>query len=148
MKKAASIEELLTGICETSLVQELQNLNLEITDLLTRQENFGKISTGNLKRLEFIKELLGKGLSITAVRHYVGLYSCWLRGFCPAYMHRYEQVSCAKRCWKETGAYCRGSFEESNPCAICQRRDLECPAEEPMLSFAGLGMEDNDPEYL
>lgn len=83
-------------------------------------------SENDLRRLDFIKELIGKGLNLAAVRHYIGLYPCWFRDACPACMRQSEQIACAKRCWKEKGAYCRASFDDPDPCSSCRFRDVEC----------------------
>ena len=101
-------------------------------------------SESDLKRLEFIKELIQKGLNLAAVKHYLGLYPCWFRGACPACMHQSERVACAKRCWKEQGAYCCVSFDEPDPCSTCQFRDLECPVEQPVANRAGVGVKEED----
>ena len=97
----------------------------------------------DVKRLEFIRELIQQGLNLTAVKHYLGLYPCWLRGACPVCMHQSEQVACAKRCWKEKGTYCCVSFDQPDPCVTCQLRDIECRIEEPVTEFASISKEEN-----
>lgn len=96
----------------------------------------------DMKRLEFIKELIRKGLNLAAVKHYLGLYLCWFRGACPVCMHQSKQIACAKRCWKEKRAYCCVSFDQPDPCSTCPLRDVECPVEEPVANLAGVGLEE------
>ena len=76
-------------------------------------------SEGDLNRLRFIKKLMGEGLNIPAISHYLKLYPCWQRDNCPVCMHRSDAIGCAKPCWKEEGTYCEVSYAE-DPCAKCE----------------------------
>lgn len=91
-------------------------------------------SENDLKRLEFVKELIGKGLNLAAVKHYLGLYGCWFRDTCPVCMRQSERAACAKRCWKEKGSYCRVRFDEPDPCSTCQFWEAECQVTETATS--------------
>jgi DNA-binding transcriptional MerR regulator len=74
----------------------------------------------DLKKLHFIRELLGRGLSITYVSNYVRLYSCWFRNDCPKCMNRPDRAGCAKLCWKEPGTYCQIPLGHQDPCKTCE----------------------------
>ncbi|MBA7572470.1 hypothetical protein ES708_14250 [subsurface metagenome] len=145
MEKVGSPEllaELLVKVEDDGFMPEPQTWNRDVVDLLARQERLEHLSESNLKRLQFIKQLIRKGLNLAAVKHYLGLYPCWFRGACPVYMNRPDKVDCAKRCWKEKGTYCQVPLDKPNPCSTCQLRDLECPVEEPVANLAGVGLEE------
>ena len=73
----------------------------------------------DLKRLAFIQDLIGKGLNLAGVAHYLTLYPCWLHDDCPKCMRQSTKESCAKPCWKEKGTFCQVSFEEPDMCEKC-----------------------------
>jgi DNA-binding transcriptional MerR regulator len=81
----------------------------------------------DLKRLGFIQELIGKGLNLAGVAHYLALYPCWLHDDCPKCMRRSTREGCAKACWKEKGTFCQVSFEEPGMCEKCdyKKRNAE-----------------------
>jgi len=58
-------------------------------------------SESDLARLRFVQRLTGEGLNLPAIRHYLKLYPCWHMDGCPHCMHRSEDASCTKPCWKE-----------------------------------------------
>ncbi|RQW81206.1 MAG: MerR family transcriptional regulator, partial [Geobacter sp.] len=55
----------------------------------------------DLKRLSFIRGLLGKGLNLAGVGHHLTFYPCWMHHDCPECRHRSTEPGCAKPCWKE-----------------------------------------------
>jgi DNA-binding transcriptional MerR regulator len=75
-------------------------------------------SESDLKRLQFIQKLIGEGLNLPAIRHYLQLYPCWKMDGCPGCMYRSTNIGCAKPCWKEEGTYCLVSGNE-DMCANC-----------------------------
>ena len=81
-------------------------------------------SDHDLKRLAFIQELLGKGLNLAGVAHYLALYPCWLQDDCPKCMRRSTREGCAKPCWKEKDMFCQVSFEEPDMCEKCNYKKL------------------------
>lgn len=85
-------------------------------------------SETDLKRLGFIKGLIGEGLNLASVGHFLGLYPCWDHEECPPCMSPSDRVACAKPCWKEDGLYCGISFDQSNPCSGCWVQEPECRA--------------------
>lgn len=80
-------------------------------------------SDNDLRRLEFIREMLEQGLNLAGVLRLVQLYPCWFMDTCPACARRSEQPRCARPCWKERGTYCAVTFEESALCERCPYRD-------------------------
>jgi MerR family transcriptional regulator/heat shock protein HspR len=84
------------------------------------RRNGQRLFTDNdLKRLTFIQELLGKGLNLAGVAHYLALYPCWLEDNCPKCMRQSIREGCAKPCWKEKNMFCQVSFEEPDMCQTC-----------------------------
>jgi MerR family transcriptional regulator, heat shock protein HspR len=78
-------------------------------------------SDNDLKRLRFILKLMGEGLNISAIYHYIQLYPCWNMNGCPGCMHRSETPMCSKQCWKEDGTYCQ-VFGGEGVCLDCSFR--------------------------
>ncbi len=77
-------------------------------------------SDDDLKRLQFIQKLIGEGLNIPSINHYLMLYPCWELGRCPACMHESSEcVNCAKVCWKSQEAHCEVSVSKDK-CAGCE----------------------------
>ncbi len=81
-------------------------------------------SENDLERLRFIQRMITEGLNMPAIRHYLRLYPCWEMDGCPHCMHRTEDVSCTKPCWKEEGVYCQASANEDT-CRNCEHRNQE-----------------------
>jgi MerR family transcriptional regulator, heat shock protein HspR len=81
----------------------------------------------DLRRLSFIKGLLGKGLNLAGVGHHLSFYPCWDNNDCPKCMRRAMSQGCAKPCWKEDGTFCRVALGEPNLCERCEhkKRGLE-----------------------
>jgi MerR family transcriptional regulator, heat shock protein HspR len=75
-------------------------------------------SENDLKRLRFILYLIGEGLNIPAILHYIQLYPCWKMNCCPGCMHRSKSARCSKRCWKEDDTYCQ-VFGQEGACLNC-----------------------------
>ena len=78
-------------------------------------------SENDLARLRFVQRLTNERLNLPAIRHYLKLYPCWQMDECPHCMHRTEDVSCTKPCWKEEGVYCQASANEDT-CRDCEFR--------------------------
>jgi len=76
-------------------------------------------SENDLRRLEFIRDMLERGLNLSGIWHLVQLYPCWFMDECPACAHRSERIGCARPCWKAKDTYCVVSFEESPFCNKC-----------------------------
>ena len=92
------------------------------------RRNGQRLFTDNdLKRFGFIQDLLGKGLNLAGIVHYLGLYPCWLQDECPKCMRRSTRIGCAKPCWKEKDTFCQVTFEEPDMCERCdlQKRNSE-----------------------
>ena len=153
MEKVGSpelIAELLGRVDEDGSMHESQKRSKEVAVFLARQKSMKNLSESNSKRLEFINELIEKGLNLDAIKHYLSLYPCWFRGTFPACMQQSERVACTKPCWKERGTYCQVSFDEPAPCPTCLLCDAECMLEEPIVNFAAIVAEekDSDSEYV
>ena len=73
----------------------------------------------DMKRLLFIQELLEKGLSITYISNYLGLYRCWSRDDCSKYMGVTTRTDCSRPCWKERGTYCQVPLGHQDLCKTC-----------------------------
>jgi DNA-binding transcriptional MerR regulator len=92
--------------------------------LKPHRRNAQRLYTDNdLKRLSFIQELIGKGLNLAGIVHYLALYPCWLHGECPKCMRRSIREGCSKACWKEKGTFCQVSFEEQDLCERCDYKN-------------------------
>jgi len=81
-------------------------------------------SDNDLKRLQFVHRLTQEGLNLPAICHYLQLYPCWQIGDCPGCMHRSQDISCAKPCWKEEGTYCQ-VYGNVDTCLNCEYRNQE-----------------------
>ena len=90
-----------------------------------RRNRHRMYSATDVKRLDFIRQLLAEGLNLVAVRRHLTLYPCWWHGECPPCMNKAELMTCAKPCWKEEGTYCSVSFTKPDPCTECQFRQDE-----------------------
>jgi MerR family transcriptional regulator/heat shock protein HspR len=90
-------------------------------------------SDNDLKRLRFIQRLTNEGLNLPAIRHYLRLYPCWELEGCPECMHRSQDATCTKPCWKEEGTYCQVSGSD-DLCRNCEYRDRRL---EPDTATAG-----------
>jgi len=73
----------------------------------------------DMKRLLFIQELLEKGLSVTYISNYLGLYSCWFRDDCSKCMGVPTRTDCSRPCWKERGTYCHVPLGHQDLCKTC-----------------------------
>ncbi|MFC2046766.1 MerR family transcriptional regulator [Chloroflexota bacterium] len=78
----------------------------------------------DLKRLEFIRRLIGEGLTLLAIRYYLRLYSCWEIQDCMGFMYRSTQRSFAKLYWRECTAYCIAP-SDGDLCTRCRVQHRE-----------------------
>ncbi len=78
----------------------------------------------DLRRLEFIRRLIGEGLTLPAIRYHLRLYPCWEVDDCPGSICRSSQSSFAKPCWREAAAYCKAPSDE-DLCTKCRVRYQE-----------------------
>lgn len=79
-------------------------------------------SENDLRRLQFIRELLQQGLNLAGIRQLVQLYPCWFMDDCPACARRSDLTGCARPCWKERGTYCTVAPGEPSLCVNCPYR--------------------------
>ena len=122
------------------IVSELINVHPETirvwerNDVIHPWRRGGKrfYSENDLARLRFIQRLTNEGLNLPAIRHYLRLYPCWEMEECPHCMHRSEDISCTKPCWKEEGVYCLASANE-DACRNCEFHHHELQREREAL---------------
>ena len=111
------------------IISELLNVHPETVrswekyDVVQPQRRSGKrfYSDSDLKRMRFIQRLTEEGLNLPAIRHYLQLYPCWRMDDCPGCMHRSQDATCAKPCWKEEGTYCQ-VYGDQDMCLNCEFR--------------------------
>lgn len=81
-------------------------------------------SDNDLKRLQFLQQLMSEGLNLPAIRYYLRLYPCWEESECPNCMRVSEIPGCTKPCWKEPESYCWSTGEEA--CRTCTYPNSRC----------------------
>ena len=84
-------------------------------------------SEKDLKRLRFIRTLVGEGLTQRAIIYYLRLYPCWKTPDCAGCIHSSRQPGSTKPCWQEEDSYCQVANLE-DPCSSCTLRSHASPA--------------------
>ena len=87
------------------------------------QRRSGKrlFSDNDLKRLQFVRRLVGEGLTTRAIIYYLRLYPCWQTDDCIGCIHGSDKISGVKPCWQDVDTYCQEAGNE-DPCVNCHIR--------------------------
>lgn len=86
-----------------------------------RQNGRRLYSAMDLRRVDFILQLLQEGMNLSGVKHYLSFYPCWWHYECPPCVSTSATPkACSKPCWKEKGTYCTFVPGVRNPCASCE----------------------------